>query len=278
MQNYTYHCHTNFSDGKSSVKEMIEKAVNLGFKEIGISDHLAIHKNFLESPSWPRFSEYYAPHIYRTDFVSTLNEFQRHADNIRLVADNYPIKVYVGAEVDYMPYAGWLDEFINFKEKAGLDYYLTGNHYVFNTNGETLFHPRDIPLLFSRKEQEEIIHNHFNTLISAVKTGMFDFLGHLDFMRKAEVYNLEYFFADIEELLKTLAEQNIPAEINTKGYKKYNDAYPTISIIKMMKEYNISTLISDDAHHIDDIGNEFKRIEETLTEMNYTNRWKLNRE
>ncbi|MBQ8436367.1 MAG: hypothetical protein IJX20_01815 [Alphaproteobacteria bacterium] len=46
----------------------------------------------------------------------------------------------------------------------------------------------------------------------------------------------------------------------------------------MMKEYNISTLISDDAHHIDDIGNEFKRIEKNLTEMNYTNRWKLNRE
>lgn len=278
MQNYTYHCHTTFSDGKSSAKEMIDKALSLGFTEIGISDHLAIHKNFLESPSWPRFSEYYAPHIYRADFASTLSEFQRHADNIRLIADNYPIKVYVGAEVDYMPYDGWLDEFLEFKEKAGLDYYLTGNHYVFSANGETLFHPRDIPLLFSKKEQADILHNHFNTLVTTIKSGLFDFLGHLDFMRKAEIYTLSDFSDDIKELLKALSERNMPAEINTKGYKKYNDSYPSQPIIQMMKEYNIPVLISDDAHHADDIGKEFARVEENLNMLNYNNRWKLERD
>ena len=49
MQKYTYHCHTTFSDGKSSIKEMLDQAVRLGFTEIGISDHLAVHKNFMQT-------------------------------------------------------------------------------------------------------------------------------------------------------------------------------------------------------------------------------------
>ena len=70
----------------------------------------------------------------------------------------------------------------------------------------------------------------------------------------------------------------MPAEINTKGYKKYNDAYPSQPIIQMMKEYNIPVLISDDAHHADDIGKEFARVEENLNMLNYNNRWKLERD
>ena len=278
MQKFTYHCHTTFSDGKSSIKEMLDRAVELGFTEIGISDHLAVHKNFMQSPSWSRFSEYYAPHIYRQEFKSAISDFQRHTENIRLLAANYPLKVYVGAEVDYMIYDGWLEEFMDFRKEVDLDYYLTGNHYVFNSDGETLYHPRDIAVLFSKEEQEVIIRRHFNTLVTAVKSGLFDFLAHLDFVRKAEIYNLERFTAEIDELLGALAARNMPTEINSKGISKSGELYPTLEIIKKMRNLNIPTLISDDAHKADNMGKDYDKVEKILQELNYTNRWKLNRE
>lgn len=278
MQKFTYHCHTTFSDGKSSIKEMLDRAVELGFTEIGISDHLAVHKNFMQSPSWSRFSEYYAPHIYRQEFKSAISDFQRHTENIRLLAANYPLKVYVGAEVDYMIYDGWLEEFMDFRKEVDLDYYLTGNHYVFNSDGETLYHPRDIAVLFSKEEQEVIIRRHFNTLVTAVKSGLFDFLAHLDFVRKAEIYNLERFTAEIDELLGALAARNMPTEINSKGISKSGEPYPTLEIIKKMRNLNIPTLISDDAHKADNMGKDYDKVEKILQELNYTNRWKLNRE
>lgn len=257
---------------------MLDRAVELGFTEIGISDHLAVHKNFMQSPSWPRFSEYYAPHIYRQEFKSAISDFQRHAENIRLLAANYPLKVYVGVEVDYMIYDGWLEEFMEFRKEVDLDYYLTGNHYVFNSDGETLYHMRDIAVLFSKEEQEVIIRRHFNTLVTAVKSGLFDFLAHLDFVRKAEIYNLERFIAEIDELLEALAARNMPAEINSKGISKSGEPYPTLEIIKKMRNLNIPTLISDDAHKADNMGKDYDKVGKILQELNYTNRWKLNRE
>ena len=34
-----FHVHTNFCDGKNSPEEMVEKAVSLGFEEIGLLHH-----------------------------------------------------------------------------------------------------------------------------------------------------------------------------------------------------------------------------------------------
>ena len=50
MQKFSYHTHTNFSDGSNSLEQMLEKAVSLGWSEIGISDHLIIHKDMKQSP------------------------------------------------------------------------------------------------------------------------------------------------------------------------------------------------------------------------------------
>ena len=52
IQNFGYHTHTYFSDGANTVDEMIEQACHLGFREIGISDHLIVHKNIKQSPSY----------------------------------------------------------------------------------------------------------------------------------------------------------------------------------------------------------------------------------
>lgn len=51
MQKFSYHNHTNFSDGKCSLEDMVAQAKAIGFCEMGISDHLIVHKNIEQSPS-----------------------------------------------------------------------------------------------------------------------------------------------------------------------------------------------------------------------------------
>ncbi len=43
IQNFSLHTHTTFSDGRNSISEMVEQAKKLGWKAIGISDHLTVH-------------------------------------------------------------------------------------------------------------------------------------------------------------------------------------------------------------------------------------------
>ena len=48
MQDFTYHTHNNnfnFFDGHNSAEEMISRAEEMGFKTIGVSNHLIWHPN-----------------------------------------------------------------------------------------------------------------------------------------------------------------------------------------------------------------------------------------
>ena len=102
MQKFSYHTHTTFSDGRSSAKEMIERAVSLGWKEIGISDHFIVHKNMRNSASWPRWKKQL--NMFNNDFYETYEKFARHIEEIRILCEQYPIKIKIGAEVDFFTY------------------------------------------------------------------------------------------------------------------------------------------------------------------------------
>ena len=83
IQDYTYHCHTDFSDGKNSLEEMVARAKELGFSHMGISDHLIVHKNIEQSPSWQLLISGAGAHIYKKDFKTALPAYQKHCEEIR---------------------------------------------------------------------------------------------------------------------------------------------------------------------------------------------------
>lgn len=104
MQNFSYHTHTVFSDGHNTIEEMLDRAEELGWREIGISDHLIVHKNITRSRSFPRWMNSPNNHVYRTGFVAAAEDFARHAENVRRAARGRRLKVKVGAEVDWFVY------------------------------------------------------------------------------------------------------------------------------------------------------------------------------
>ena len=106
MQNFSYHTHTVFSDGHNTIEEMLDRAEELGWREIGISDHLIVHKNITRSRSFPRWMNSPNNHVYRTDFAKAAEDFARHAENVRRAARGRRLKVKVGAEVDWFVYDG----------------------------------------------------------------------------------------------------------------------------------------------------------------------------
>ena len=150
MQNFSYHTHTNFSDGRNTVLEMVRQAKKLGFCELGISDHLSIHKNMQKSLSYPLWKQRGNSHIFRDNFQNSLSEFQKHCEEIRKIAKTEKIKLYVGFEVDYFTYDGWLDELKYFLSQLDYDYVLTGNHMLFDEKCENIFDLYDLPIKLSK--------------------------------------------------------------------------------------------------------------------------------
>lgn len=278
MQNFSYHTHTNFSDGRNTVLEMVRQAKELGFCELGISDHLSIHKNMQKSLSCPLWKQRGNSHIFRDNFQKSLSEFQKHCEEIRKIAKTEKIKLYVGFEVDYFTYDGWLDELKYFLSQLDYDYVLTGNHMLFDEKCENIFDLYDLSLLYPDiKIQQEFLHRHFVTIKKAVESGVFKFLAHIDYARKLgdSICAADMFKKEKQDILASLQKNKVALEISTKGLRKINDFYPCQWILSEAAKLDISFVISDDAHSVKELGDRFDLAEETLQKNKIFNRLKF---
>ena len=278
VQNFSYQTPTNFSDGKNSLEEMVAKAKSLGFCELGISDHLCIHKNMQQSLSCPLWKKRGNDHIFKNDFKAALPEFQKHCEEIRKLSKTESIKLYIGFEVDFFTYDGWLEEFKDFLSKLDYDYVITGNHMLFDEKCENLFDIYDLPILYpDYSMQQEFLYRHFKTIKRAVESGVFKFLAHIDYARKLGdgIYVPENYLPEQLEILDVLQKQNRPMEISTKGLRKIGDFYPCKTILAAAAERNIKFVISDDAHAVSELGDRFDLAEARLSRFGIKNRLKF---
>lgn len=265
IQNFSLHTHTTFSDGKNSISEMVAQAKKLGWRAIGISDHLSIHPTLTKG------------YTYFSSFKEALEPVKKHIAAIRQVGEENPeIKVYAGFEVDYFPIPGWMDEFREFKQKIDVDYLINGNHQVTNEDGTEvyeIYHFQRYGL--SEAQNKELFHNHFNNIREAVESGEFTFLAHIDFARWSGVIDKFDFTNEIKGIVTALKAQKMPTEINTKGKNSIGSFYPARWIIEDLVKNGIPLVISDDAHSVSQLGQYFNEAEDLLAQLSTAKRWSL---
>ena len=275
MQDFSYHTHTVFSDGADTIDAMLAQAVKLGWTEIGISDHMIIHKNIKKVPYYEFLKAHNQTNIAYDDFTKALPVFNRHTAEVRKAAERYPfLKVRVGYEVDYFTYQGWQSEFEKFRSDLDYDYMLTGNHFFLSEDSEYLL---DISCYNSLPENEKpepmevYVHRHLQTVKRAVNSGLFNFLAHIDYVRKVKGYNQSLYNADYDEIIIDLAKNNMATELSTKGLRKSDDFFPSHDLLNKIIAKNIPLVISDDAHRCAEIGYMFDKAENVLSELKYSN-------
>lgn len=275
IQNSSCHTHTNFSDGFVPLAQMLEKAVELGWYEIGITDHLIIHENMNNSP----VKRYFAERLNHFCFDSFDNAFEvisRNIESIRRQLPIYPLKVYIGFEVDFFTYGGWLERFCKLKERLDIDYLISGNHFLFDESCQTLIHRKFLPqYVVDEKEQKQWIARHFNTIARAADSGLFAFLAHIDSLKRSPECGEWGFQEERRQIIKALKTSHTACEVNTKGLCESNGLYPSNWMFREMRNAKIPILISDVAHQPEKLGNDFQLAEETLACLGYTHRFQF---
>lgn len=268
IQDFSYHSHTTFSDGHDTAVAMIRRAKAIGFSELGISDHLMVHKNMRQSRSCrvnPNMLQ--QPEIYCTDFKQILESFQRHCDELRQLSKAENFKIRIGFEVDFFTYNGWFEELQWFLAQLDYDYIITGNHFLFDENCAQLINLTDLPKLYRDKAiYQDYLQRHFQTMAQAVNSGLFKFLAHIDYARKLgdDICGPDDFLAEKIAILNALEASDCGMEISTKGLRKVGDFYPSGNILAEVAKRKIAMVISDDAHQIGEVGANFADAEATL--------------
>jgi histidinol-phosphatase (PHP family) len=269
------HTHTTFCDGKADVQTMCQAAYTKGFESIGFSSHAPIAKKTGIKTDWHLKDE------RLEEYIDTVLEARRRWEG--------KLKVYLGLEVDFIKgLCGPADKDI---QSLPLDYIIGAVHYLFSPKNGELF-IADAPPEDFGPGLRDLFDNDGNALYNAyfdmygglISAGAYDILAHLDLIKKN---NAQFRFFSPEDTAYTKrltetadliaaaspagADRRLIVEVNTGGIIRGRtaDPYPSLAMLKLLRERNIPLTINADAHAPDHLGGVYETAREAMVQAGY---------
>lgn len=231
-----YHLHTPLcKHAVGHPKEYAAAAVALGLPEIGLSDH---------SP----MPEYF------DDWRMAWDEFPSYLEMVDEARAAYPaLPIRLGLEVDYLEGGErWIEELAG---KADFDYFIGSVHYI--APGWDVDNPKHISR-FSDHGVEEIWAMYWRLFEKAIRSRLFDFMGHPDLPKKFGHRPQGDLRPYYEPSIQALLDTGTAFEINTAGLRKdVREMYPSREFLEMAASAGIPLLINSDAHAPGEVGADF---------------------
>lgn len=249
-----YHLHTTFSaDSVVEPRQAIERAIELGFDEITVTDHMDLLPAGIDDDTHILNAEKYFPALAKLQ--------QEYRDQLT---------INIGVEMGLN--RGMLDDCTRFVQSWPFDFVIASVHRLS-------YHSlRDRAFLESFGSKEALYRTYYQTIAEMLEGfDDFDVLGHLDFIRRIMPY--QYSPDDllieqelIEKILQILINRGKGIEINTSGLRHYSHAtLPHLPIILRYHELGGEILtIGADSHRIEHVGYGLKEITDLLPSLGIT--------
>ena len=246
----SYHNHTNWSDGYSTIPGLVASARNAGVTELGISDHFAITPDG-QFPDWSIQAENLGAYV---------------EDVLRAAQNTDDLTIRLGVEVDFFPET--LEKSINLLNTYPFDFIIGSVHFI---NEFTIDLNSDPWEKISQGERNKVWQTYWNHIAAAAKSGCFDFIGHFDLPKKFKFYPDVDLTADALTALDAIAAAGAALEINTSGWHKpVKEVYPDLFYLKEARRRNIPILINADSHFPNHVIRDFNRARKLASTAGYT--------
>jgi len=244
----TYHNHTTYSDGKATVEETVQKAMELGVEELGISDHLTLHPSG-RTPAW----------------AMPPGRLDEYVEEIRHYGGMSSPVLRLGLEVDWFPNQGGAIR----ETLAGIQFdYLIGA--VHEADGFVIDGSVDAWKQLSTEKINAVHRRYWELIKSTAESGLFDIVAHLDLPKKFGYRPTVDLDDVIEPALDAIANGKMIVEVNTAGWHKpVRDAYPSLELLERCQSHGIGVTISADAHEPDHLLRDFPRAAQRLVKAGY---------
>ena len=232
------HTHTQFCDGKSTAREMIESALAHNFLSLGFSSHAPQE---IEPEYGMRDEPGYIRHIRELQ--------QEYADRIR---------IRLGVEVD----------FEGTFHRPAYDYFLGAVHYV-RYDGDRYFvvdgdpeNQRKAWHEYYDRDGLAMARDYYQTIVRSVHTMKPTILAHVDLLRKYNDGDNRLF--DTKDLayrrlatdaLEAVADTGILLEVNTGGMARgyLPTPYPDLFILEHWRKLGGRVIVGSDCHNAEQI-------------------------
>ena len=256
-----YHVHLRPDDDDSTaaryftsenVERYREVADERGIEELGVAEHIHRFVQALDIWSHPWYRHWAA------DDVDEYIDFLRSA------------RLKVGIEADFLP--GREDRLANFLDGRDWDYVVGSVHFLrddaVDVHGEPGWEPWDV---WRGGDPEKVWTRYFDTLGEAARSGLFDILAHPDLVKvfagrvPVPDGDLRRFY---ERAMDGIADSDVAVEVSTAGLRKpAGEIYPAPAMLEMCLDAGRPVALSSDAHEPDQLGHEYERAVEQLTDL-----------
>ncbi len=229
------HLHTNLSpDSNVDIDDYARQAVERGIAEIAITDHVDF------APGTPAY-----------DFVP----FAERERLVRAAAERWAsegVTIRFGVEITY-----------DGRYEAEIREHLARHVYDFvigsvHVDADSPYSAAHVAVWTSGRTVAEIVAPYFDEVLSAIRSGLFDAIGHLDFVKRylvPHVMPAQLAAAPelYEPLLQALVDGGSALEVNTSGLRQVaQETYPAGPIVERYRVLG-GTRVSagSDAHRSD---------------------------
>ncbi|QQZ62739.1 histidinol-phosphatase HisJ [Paenibacillus sonchi] len=232
-----YHTHhERCGHAVGTLEEYVQRGIELGLEQLGLSDHLPlIHVD---------------PESYYPEMAMPLSELPRYVEECLNLKERYRgrIELRVGLEADYIE--GYEEQIRELLSPYPWDYLIGSVHFLgewditdFRQTGG--WEGRDVM---------EVYRRYYDAVQKSALSGLYDIIGHMDVIKrfgygpqtqegKAEVRALEL------ETLKAIAGSGIAMELNASGLTKpCAEMFPAEHVLQQALELGIPLTLGSDAH------------------------------
>lgn len=237
-----YHAHTNFCDGRMTMDEAADRAIQGGIKILGFSSHAPVPFISTWNMQTNRLHDY---------MVSVDNLKQRYSEKLVILK---------ALEIDYIPGLVNPHSFNLF----GLDYTIGSVHFIDElSNG--------MPWSFDGSTEDFLVglNDIFKGDIKACVKRYFylvremlllyppTIVGHFD---KIKMHNSatnlfderdDWYRSELENTLDVIKDCGAIVEINTKSFDRNMKLFPGIDLFASIKERAIPVTINSDSHRLE---------------------------
>ena len=253
------HTHTIYDDGKNTVAETAQAALDAGFTSLGFSGHSVLP--------------------FKNDWAMTEKTQAQYLAAVRKAREAFAgqLQIFCGLEWDLLS-----------APPAGFDYVIGSIHHL-PAQGE-LVSVDEAPAVTQSAlrrlfddDPDAFAEAYFSQYEALARIGAVDIVGHFDLLTKFDEKH-HIFHPDSPRFrdaamaaLETLLKADKLFEVNTgaisRGWR--TTPYPSAFFLRELKARNARVLITSDAHRADGIACAFPETEALLRSLGFTETWTL---
>lgn len=226
---HTHHDRCGHAEG--CLEDYVRRGVEIGLKQLGLSDHMPLlHVD---------------PATYYPGMAMPMDELPRYVEEALRLKEKYKdqIDIRVGLEGDYIE--GYEEEIERIVKGYPWDYVIGSVHFLgeWDISDSRQLHG------WEGRDPFEVYRQYYDAVQKAARTGFYDFIGHLDVIKRfgfkpdRDVRHLE------EETLDVIQEQGVAIELNASGMRMpAEEMFPSRRILESCLARGIPVTIGSDAH------------------------------